>query len=123
MFAKKFKELAEKYTNGAVEVKLRCCGQIGTEDDAFKAMQLGTVDSYFISQNNVSPHWPLMDVFVLPYIFQSEAHVTKVATGPVGETIRKQLPCRHRRASAELRRAELPRLLQLAAADQRGRRT
>ena len=91
VFAKKFKELAEKYTNGAVEVKLRCCGQIGSEDDAFKAMQLGTVDSYFVSQNNVSPHWPLMDVFVLPYIFQSEAHVTKVATGPVGETIRKQL--------------------------------
>jgi len=89
--AKKFKELAEKYTNNAVEVKLRCCSQIGTEDDAFKAMQLGTVDAYFISQNNVSPHWPLMDVFVLPYIFQSEEHVTKVTTGPVGDTIRKQI--------------------------------
>ena len=89
--AKKFKELAEKYTNNAVEVKLRCCGQIATEDDAFKAMQLGTVDAYFISQNNVSPHWPLMDVFVLPYIFQSEDHVTRVTTGPAGEAIRKQL--------------------------------
>ncbi|MGE0315184.1 MAG: TRAP transporter substrate-binding protein [Lautropia sp.] len=89
--AKKFKELAEKYTNGAVEVKLRCCAQIATEDDAFKAMQLGTVDAYFISQNNVSPHWKLMDVFVLPYIFQSEAHVTKVATGPIGDRIRKQI--------------------------------
>ncbi len=87
----KFKELAEKYTDNAVEVKLRCCAQIGTEDDAFRAMQLGTVDAYVISQNNVSPHWPLMDVFVLPYIFQSEAHVTKVTTGPVGDTIRKQL--------------------------------
>ena len=91
VLAIKFKELAEKYTNNAVEVKLRCCAQIGTEDDAFKAMQLGTVDAYFISQNNVSPHWPLMDVFVLPYIFQSEAHVTKVTTGPVGDTIRKQI--------------------------------
>ena len=89
--AKKFKELAEKYTNNAVDVKLRCCAQIGTEDDAFKAMQLGTVDAYFISQNNVSPHWPLMDVFVLPYVFQSEAHVTKVTTGPVGDTMRKKI--------------------------------
>ncbi len=89
--AAKFKELVEKYTDNAVEVKLRCCAQIGTEDDAFKAMQLGTVDAYFISQNNVSPHWPLMDVFVLPYIFQSEDHVTKVTAGPVGESIRKQL--------------------------------
>ena len=89
--ATKFKELVEKYTNNAVEVKLRCCAQIGTEDDAFKAMQLGTVDAYFISQNNVSPHWPLMDVFQLPYIFQSEAHVSKVTNGPVGATIAKQL--------------------------------
>lgn len=89
--AKKFKELVEAYTKNTVEVKLRCCAQIATEDDAFKAMQLGTVDAYFISQNNVSPHWPLMDVFVLPYMFQSEAHVTKVTTGPVGDAIRKQL--------------------------------
>ncbi|MEZ5649718.1 MAG: TRAP transporter substrate-binding protein [Burkholderiaceae bacterium] len=91
VIAKKFKELAEKYSDGSVEVKLRCCAQIATEDDAFKAMQLGTVDGYFISQNNVSPHWPLMNVFVLPYIFQNEAHVTKVTTGPVGDTIRQKL--------------------------------
>jgi len=91
VIAKKFQELAEKYTNGAVEVKLRCCAQIGTEDDAFKAMQLGTVDGYFISQNNVAPHWPLMNVFQLPYIFQSEAHVTKVTTGPVGKEIQDRL--------------------------------
>ncbi len=85
--ARKLKELAEKHTDGAVEVKLRCCAQIATEDDAVKAMQLGTVDAYFISQNNVSPHWPLMDVFVLPYIFHTEDHVTKVTTVPVGDTI------------------------------------
>lgn len=91
VIAKKFKELAEKYTDGSVEVKLRCCAQIATEDDAFKAMQLGTVDGYFISQNNVSPHWPLMNVFVLPYIFQNEAHVTKVTTGEVGEAISAKL--------------------------------
>ena len=89
--ATKFEELAEKYTNGTVDVKLRCCAQIATEDDAFKALQLGTVDAYFISQNNVSPHWPLMDVFVLPYIFQSTDHVVKVANGPVGERIRNQI--------------------------------
>ncbi len=89
--ATKFEELAEQYTNGSVDVRLRCCAQIATEDDAFKALQLGTVDAYFISQNNVSPHWPLMDVFVLPYIFQSTDHLVKVANGPVGERIRDQI--------------------------------
>ncbi|MEO8740127.1 MAG: TRAP transporter substrate-binding protein [Casimicrobiaceae bacterium] len=91
ILATKFKELTEKYTNGTVEVKLRCCGQVGTEDNAFKSLQLGTVDGYIISQNNVSPSWPLMDVFVLPYIFQSDKHAAKVLNGPIGEQIRTQL--------------------------------
>ena len=91
VLAKKFKELAEDYTDGTVEVKLRCCAQIATEDDAFKALQLGTVDAYFITQNNVSPHWPLMNVFVLPYIFQDKEHLAKVTQGQVGETIRRKL--------------------------------
>lgn len=91
ILATKFEELAEKYSNGSVDVKLRCCAQIATEDDAFKALQLGTVDAYFISQNNVSPHWPMMDVFVLPYIFQNTDHLLKVAAGPVGQKIRDRL--------------------------------
>ncbi|TQV79074.1 TRAP transporter substrate-binding protein [Denitrobaculum tricleocarpae] len=91
ILATKFEELAEKYSNGTVDVKLRCCAQIATEDDAFKALQLGTVDAYFISQNNVSPHWPMMDVFVLPYIFQNTDHLLKVSNGPVGQKIRDQL--------------------------------
>lgn len=91
ILATKFEELAEQYTNGTVDVKLRCCAQIATEDDAFKALQLGTVDAYFISQNNISPHWPLMDVFVLPYIFQDSDHILKVVNGPVGEEIRTRL--------------------------------
>ena len=88
ILAVEFERLVEEYTNGAVDVRLRCCSQIGTEDDAFRALQLGTVDAYFISQNNVSPHWPLMDVFVLPYIFQNTTHLVAVSNGPVGDMIR-----------------------------------
>lgn len=88
---RKFKELVEDYTDGAIEVKLRCCSQISTEDDAFKALQLGTVDAFFITQNNISPHWPLMNVFVLPYIFQNRQHIETALSGPVGAKVRKQL--------------------------------
>ena len=89
--AKKFKELAEKYSDGTTEVKLRCCSQISTEGEAFKAMQLGTVDAYFITQNNISPNWKLMDVFVLPYIFQDRDHIKRVLNGSVGTKVKKQL--------------------------------
>lgn len=84
ILANKFEELAEQYSNGSIDVKVRCCTQLVTEDEAFKAMQLGTVDMFIITGNNVSPHFPLMDAFVLPYIFQSKEHTYKVLDGPVG---------------------------------------
>lgn len=86
-----FERLAEEYTGGSVDVRLRCCNQIATEDEGFRAMQLGTVDGFFITANNVSPHWPLMDVTVLPYIFQNEEHLARVVDGEVGDFIRAQL--------------------------------
>ena len=91
ILASKFKELAEKYTNGSIEVKLRCCGQLGTEDGAFKSLQLGTIDGFIITANNISPHFPLIDVFVLPYIFQSQEHVAQVLDGPVGQEIFRKM--------------------------------
>ncbi|WP_120499294.1 TRAP transporter substrate-binding protein [Roseovarius sp. EL26] len=89
--ATKFEELVEEYTDGSVDVKIRCCAQLTSEDEAFKAMQLGTVDMYIITMNNVSPHFPLMDAFVLPYIFQSKDHAYKVLEGEVGQGFANQL--------------------------------
>lgn len=90
-FGKIFEAKAEEYTGGAVDVKLRCCNQISSEDEAFKAMQLGTVDGFFITANNVSPHWPLMDVTVLPYIFQNSDHLARVLDGDVGQFMKDKL--------------------------------
>lgn len=91
VLATKFEELAEKYSNGTIDVKIRCCGQLITEDEAFKAMQLGTVDMYIITANNVSPHFPLMDAFVLPYIFESKDHAYRVLEGDVGQQMAVRL--------------------------------
>lgn len=90
-FGKLFQQQVEKHSGGAIEVKLRCCNQISSEDEAFKAMQLGTVDGFFITANNVSPHWPLMDVTVLPYIFQNAEHLSRVLGGEVGNLMKEKL--------------------------------
>lgn len=86
-----FERLAEDYTGGSVDVRLRCCNQVATEDEGFRAMQLGTVDGFFITANNVSPQWPLMDVTVLPYIFQNRDHLERVVDGEVGDFIKSRL--------------------------------
>ena len=84
VLANKFEELAEEYSGGSIDVKVRCCGQLMGEDEAFKAMQLGTVDMHVITGNNISPHFPLMDAFVLPYIFEDKDHAYAVLEGDVG---------------------------------------
>nr|WP_306265574.1 TRAP transporter substrate-binding protein [Pararhizobium sp. IMCC3301] len=91
VLAEEFKKLVDDYSEGSIEVKLRHSGQIGGEDNAFKALQLGTVDAYFISPGNVSPSWPLMDVMVLPYTFENTDHLRAVANGPAGASLKRQL--------------------------------
>ncbi len=91
ILASKFAELAGKYSNADINVKVRCCGQLVTEDEAFKAMQLGTVDMYVITDANIAPHFPLMNAFVLPYIFQNAEHARKVLDGPVGKGLADKL--------------------------------
>lgn len=91
VLANKFEELAEEYSGGTLDVKVRCCGQLMGEDEAFKAMQLGTVDMHVITGNNISPHFPLMDAFVLPYIFEDKTHAYTVLEGEVGQNFATQL--------------------------------
>ncbi|SDX86355.1 tripartite ATP-independent transporter solute receptor, DctP family [Ruegeria halocynthiae] len=91
VLANKFEELAEEYSGGSIDVKVRCCGQLMGEDEAFKAMQLGTVDMHIITGNNISPHFPLMDAFVLPYIFEDKSHAYRVLEGEVGQGFAKKL--------------------------------
>jgi len=85
LLAKRFKELAETYTNGSVKIKLFPSGQLGSEGSAFKGLQLGSVDGYMITMSNLSPHYPLMDVFSLPYCFESMQHMKKVLKSDVAK--------------------------------------
>lgn len=87
IFTSLFKKYAEAAVDG-VTIKPRCCASLITEDEAFKALQLGTVDMAIITGNNVSPHYPLWDAFVLPYIFYDRDHGYRVLDGPVGGEFR-----------------------------------
>lgn len=85
-----FKKHVERLMPG-VEVKHRCCASLITEDEAFKAMQTGSVDMAIITSNNVAPHYPPMDSMTLPYIFRSPEHGYKVLDGPIGRDMQKDL--------------------------------
>ena len=87
IFTSLFKKYAENRVPGVI-IKPRCCASLITEDEAFKALQLGTVDMAIITGNNVSPHYPLWDAFVLPYIFRDRNHGYRVLDNDVGSEFR-----------------------------------
>ena len=91
LIASKVKKHVEAETGGAVKVKLRHSGQIATEDQGFKAMQLGTADGFVMTLSNVAPHWEIASVFDLPYIFKSPEHAIKIMNGSIGDELRAKL--------------------------------
>src|SRR5215468_2314672 len=90
--AEKFKELAEKFTNGKVKVEVYPNSQLYKDREELEALQLGAVQMLAPS---VSKFGPLgvrkFEVFDMPYMFPTEASLEKVVEGPVGTGLFKLL--------------------------------
>lgn len=86
---------AERFTTlsgGTVRVRVHCCHKMGSEQEQFKKLQLGTLDGTMIAQNNAGPFFPKIDLLVLPYMIQNYDHAVRVADGPVGQMIWGDMP-------------------------------
>jgi len=86
--ALKFKELAEKYTNGAVKVEVYPNSTLYKDKEELEALQLGAVQ---IIAPSLAKFGPLgvrqFEVFDLPYIFDGYEDLHKVTYGPVGKKL------------------------------------
>ena len=91
VIADKFAELVKTYSDGKMIVKVRSNGQLGSEDEAFKALQFGTLDFHVITDANISPHFGLMDAFTLPYIFANRTNAYTIFDGPIGDEFKAAL--------------------------------
>jgi TRAP-type C4-dicarboxylate transport system substrate-binding protein len=86
-FADRMEKFTANLESGAVKVKVHCCHKMGSEQEQFKKLQLGTLDGTMIAQNNAGPFYPKIDLFVLPYMLQNFEHAVAVADGPIGQEI------------------------------------
>src|SRR6266851_812664 len=81
----KFKELAEKYTNGKVVVEVYPNSQLYKDNEELQALQLGAVQ---LLAPSLAKFGPLgvreFEVFDLPFILPSKAALRKVTDGPLG---------------------------------------
>ena len=90
--AEKFKELAEKYTNGKVKVEVYPNSQLYKDKEEVDALQLGAVQMLAPSLAKFGPLGAReFEVFDLPYILPSKAALRKVTEGDLGKRLFKKL--------------------------------
>lgn len=88
--ALRFAELCQVYSRGELEVKVYPSMQLGSEQEQFKACQMGTQDIALGAINNAAPFYPPWNVFIMPYAFRSNAHAFNVADGEVGKELKEK---------------------------------
>src|SRR2546421_1724249 len=90
--AEKFKELAEKYTDGKVKVEVYPNSQLYKDKEELEALQLGAVQMLAPSNSKFGPIGVKeFEVFDLPYILPDLKTLRKVTDGPLGTKLLKLL--------------------------------
>src|SRR5437870_11861053 len=90
--ALKFKELAEKYTEGKVKVEIYPNSTLYKDKEELEALQLGAVQMLAPSNSKFGPIGVReFEVFDLPYILPDLATLRKVTDGPLGARLLKLL--------------------------------
>src|SRR6266851_2598161 len=90
--AEKFKELAEKYTNGKVKVEVYPNSTLYKDKEELEALQLGAVQMLAPSNSKFGPVGVKeFEVFDLPYILPNLEALRKVTEGPIGKRMLKLL--------------------------------
>jgi C4-dicarboxylate-binding protein DctP len=86
--ADKFKELAEKYTNGKVKIEVYPNSQLYKDKEELEALQLGAVQMLAPSLAKFGPIGVKeFEVFDLPYILPNKAALRRVTDGPLGKKL------------------------------------
>ena len=90
--AERFKELAEKATNGRVRVELYPNSQLYKDKEELEALQLGAVQMLAPSLAKFGPLGVKeFEAFDLPYIFPTKQTLYRVTEGPIGRALLDKL--------------------------------
>lgn len=86
-----FADRVEELTNGAVKVEVHVNSSLGNQADLIEGLQLGTVQIAKSMTTGLSVYCPEMQIFDLPYMFQSTDQFFKVIDGEIGEHYAKDV--------------------------------
>jgi len=90
--AQRFKELAEKATNGRVKIEVYPSSTLYKDKEEMEALQLGSVQMLAPSLAKFGPLGvKQFELFDLPYIFPDRKVLYKVTEGPIGKQLFQKL--------------------------------
>jgi C4-dicarboxylate-binding protein DctP len=90
--AEKFKELAERYTNGRAKIEVYPNSALYKDQEEVEALQLGAVQMLAPSLAKFGPLGVReFEVFDLPYIIPTKEALRKITEGPVGRKLLAKL--------------------------------
>jgi C4-dicarboxylate-binding protein DctP len=90
--ANRFKELAEKYTEGRVRVEVYPNSQLYKDKEEVEALQLGAVQMLAPTMSKFGPLGVKeYEVFDFPYIFPDKDALRRVQNGPIGKLLLQKL--------------------------------
>ena len=90
--ALKFKELAEKYTDGKVKIEVYPNSSLYKDKEEIEALQLGSVQMLAPSTAKFAPLGAKeFEALDLPWLFKDEATYAKAMKGPVGKWLFQKL--------------------------------
>ena len=88
-FDKVFKPRLEELSEGRIEVQLYPSSQLGGERDLMEQVQMGTIEMC-TAGGPLGTFSSVMDVFILPFLFEDGDHLWRVTDGEIGEKIAAQ---------------------------------
>jgi C4-dicarboxylate-binding protein DctP len=90
--AEKFKELAEKYTNGRAKIEVYANSALYKDKEEVEALQLGAVQMLAPSLAKFGPLGVRdFEVFDLPYIIPNKDALRRITEGPLGKKLLAKL--------------------------------
>jgi tripartite ATP-independent transporter DctP family solute receptor len=89
--AENFAALAQKYSNGALSVRVLPAAQAGGQREAIESVQLGALEMAYGESGLYANTAPRFSVVALPYLYRDAAHWASVVDGTVGQSLAADL--------------------------------
>lgn len=91
--AQKFADLVRERTQGRINIKCYFAGQLfaGKQTNEFMLMRQGVIDFALASTINWSPQVPSLNLFALPFFFESYEQLDAVKNGAPGKELFRQI--------------------------------